>query len=115
MAIVNLIDPTTFEPQQYSLGDENSIPRFPVNSTFSTNAGKVEAIVYDLNGNLLNYNSDSSFSIIENGGNGDINLGDALNIYPQKEVEELGYSIGSYNVVYNILNNEPFLLYNSKL
>ena len=106
MAIVNLIDPTTFEPQQYSLGDENSIPRFPVSSTFSTNSGKVEAIVYDLNGNLLNYNSDSSFSIIENGGNGNIDLGDALNIYPQKEVEELGYSIGSYNVVYNILNNE---------
>lgn len=106
MVTVRLIDSTTFEPQQYTLGDENTIPSFPVDSTFSSNEGKVEAITYDLNGNLLNYNPNSLYSIIENGGNGDINLADALEIYPQEEVEKLGYSIGSYNVVFNVINNE---------
>lgn len=106
MTTVKLIDPTTFEPQQYSLGDENSIPRFPVNSTFSANKGRVESLVYDLNNNLLNYNPNAAYSIVENGGSGDVNWADSLNVHPQKEVEDLGYSIGSYNVVYNIINNE---------
>ena len=87
MVTVKLIDPTTFESQQYSLGDENSIPRFPVDSTFSTNKGKVESLIYDLNNNLLNYNPDASYSIIENGGSGDINAADSLNLYPQKKLK----------------------------
>lgn len=53
MAIVKLIDPTTFEPQQYSVGDELTIPSYPVDSTFTLEGGRVESSIYDLNGNLV--------------------------------------------------------------
>ena len=90
MAIIKVIDPTTFEPQQYSIGDENSIPTFPVKSTFSLEGGRVETLVYDLNNNILNYNPDSLYSVVENGGSGEPSLADALELYPQKEIEQLG-------------------------
>jgi len=106
MALIKLIDPSTFEPQQYSEGDENTIPRFFVTPTFNTGEGRAETLIYDLNGNLLDYNANSLYSIIENGGGGNITEANSLEVYPQKAVEELGYSIGSYNVIYNILNNE---------
>lgn len=106
MAIIKVIDPTTFEPQQYSTGDENSIPTFPVKSTFGLEGGRVETLVYDLNNNILNYNPDSLYSVVENGGSGEPSLADALELYPQKEIEQLGYSIGSYNIVYIVTNNE---------
>ena len=57
MALIKLIDPSTFEPQQYSEGDENTIPRFFVTPTFNTGEGRAETLIYDLNGNLLDYNA----------------------------------------------------------
>jgi hypothetical protein len=111
MALIKLIDPTTFEVQQYSSGDETTIPGFPVSPSFSGTGGRVESLIYDLNGNLLEYNPNAEYSAVQNGAEGDPNIADSLIIYPQKDVERLGFSIGSYNVVYNILNNELFSSY----
>ena len=106
MAITKLIDPTTFEFQQYSLGDENTIPSYPVDSTFTLNGGRVESLIYDLNSNLLSYNPNAKYGSIENGNGSNLDLSDALLVYPEEELNGLGLGIGSYNIVYNFLNNE---------
>ena len=106
MAIVKLIDPTTFEPQQYSVGDELTIPSYPVDSTFTLEGGRVESNIYDLNGNLIIYNPNASYSTIENGVGGTPELSDCLLVYPEQACLDQGLDIGSYNVVYNFLNNE---------
>lgn len=106
MAIVNIIDSSQFNPVEYKDGDERTILPIPVNSTFTTKNGRVESLVYDLQGNLLNYNPNAKYGIIENGAGGDVELADKLDLYPEKEVTDLGIDVGSYNVFYNILNNE---------
>ena len=106
MAKIKIIDSSKYPSPQYTAGDEAAILPTPVNSTFTTNYGRAEAIVFDLDGNALNYNSNAQFAIIENGVGKDRSTADAIEVYPGKEVENLGFDIGSYNVFYNFLNNE---------
>ncbi len=106
MTKITIIDSTNFEYPQYKEGDEQTILPISVNSTFTTEKGRVESFVYDLAGNLLNYNANAKYSIIENGIGGDKGMADALLVYPEKEVEDLGLEIGSYNVYFNFLSNE---------
>ena len=106
MTKVTIIDPTTFETPQYKPGDEQTITSITVNSTFTTEDGRVESLVYDLEGNLLNYNPNSKYSSVENGAGGNLSLADALLVYPEDEVKSLDLQIGKYNVFYNFLNNE---------
>ena len=106
MAKVTIIDSTTFETPHYTPGDEQAITSIAVNSTFTTEDGRVEALVYDLDGNLLNYNPNAKYSSIENGVGGNLSLSDALLVYPEDEVKGLGLNIGKYNIFYNFLNNE---------
>lgn len=106
MTKITVIDSANFEYPQYKEGDEQTILPISVNSTFTTEKGRVESFVYDLAGNLLNYNSNAEYSIIENGIKGNKNMADALLVYPEKEIENLGLEIGSYNVYFNFLNNE---------
>jgi len=106
MVTTKIIDPTTFEIQQYSSGDEATIANFDVVSTFSTRDGRVESIIYDLNGNQLAYNPNTPYSAIENGIQGNPQYADALLVYPEKDVEKFSSGIGSYNIVYNFFNNE---------
>ena len=82
MAIVKIIDSSQFNPVEYKDGDERTILPIPVNSTFTTENGRVESLVYDLQGNLLNYNPNARYGIIENGAGGDIELADKLDLYP---------------------------------
>ena len=106
MAKVTIIDSNLFETPQYKPGDEQTITSIAVNSTFSVENGRVESIVYDLGGNLLNYNPNAKYSAVENGVGGDLFTADALLVYPEEEVTDLGLEIGTYNVLYNFLNNE---------
>lgn len=106
MAIIQLIDPTTFEPQQYSVGDESTIPSYPINSTFTLEGGRVETSIFDLNGNLIIYNPNASYGTVENGVGGNPDFSDGLLVYPEQACLDQGLEIGSYNVVYNFLNNE---------
>ncbi len=106
MAIVKIIDSSQFAPVEYKDGDERTILPISVNPTFTTKDGRVESLVYDLQGNLLNYNPNSKYGITGNGVSGDVDIADKLELYPESEVASLGIDVGSYNVFYNILNNE---------
>ncbi len=106
MAIVTRIDPVSFIPQQYTEGDKTTIPFFGVNSTFSPNGGQVESSIYDLDNNLITYNPQSKYSSIQTGAGGEVNNADAILIYPKEGLEDIGLTQGSYNIIYNFINNE---------
>ena len=106
MATVSPINPESFALHQYTNGDASSLPSVSVPSTFSTENGRVESLIYDLGRNLIQYNSNAKYSIIENGGQGDVEFADALLVYPKEALTDLSINEGSYNVVYHFLNNE---------
>ena len=106
MAKVTVINSDSFSPPDYKPGDERAILPIAINPSFTTNAGRVESFIYDLQGNLLNYNPNAEYSIIGNGSEGNIESANTLDLYPEKEVEKLGIEVGTYNVFYNVLNNE---------
>ena len=106
MAKVTVINSAPFSAPDYTEGDERAILPLTVSPSFTTANGRVEAFIYDLQGNLLNYNPNAKYSIIENGGGSDPNVANRLELYPQEEVESLSIDVGTYNVSYNILNNE---------
>ena len=102
MSIVKITNSDPFSPPDYKAGDERTILPISIKPTFTTKEGRVEAFVYDLQGNLLNYNPDSKYSIIGN----NENIAESLELFPTEEVSDLGIDVGVYNVSYNILNNE---------
>ena len=106
MAKITVIDSTTFETPQYKPGDEQAITPIAVNSTFTLEGGRVESLVYDLGGNLLDYNPNAPYAVIQNGSGGNIEWADALEVYPEEAVSDLGLEIGQYRVLFNFLNNE---------
>jgi hypothetical protein len=106
MAKVTIINSAPFSTPDYSDGDERAILPLAVSPSFTTENGRVEAFVYDLQGNLLNYNPNAKYSIIESGGNNDPNVASKLELYPEDEVRGLKIEVGTYDVSYNVLNNE---------
>ena len=106
MAKVTVINSAPFSAPDYTEGDERAILPLVVSPSFTTTNGRVEAFIYDLQGNLLNYNPNAKYSIVENGGTGDPDIADGLELYPEEEVRGLSIDVGTYNVSYNILNNE---------
>ena len=80
MAKVTIINSDSFSFPDYTPGDERAIAPISVNPSFTTGTGRVEAFVYDLQGNLLNYNPNAKYSIIENGSVGDIDVATSLEL-----------------------------------
>jgi hypothetical protein len=106
MAIITNINPQTFEIQQYNEGDQTIIPSIGVDSSFSLNQGRVESFIYDLTGNLVDYNPNAKYTVAENELGAGLEFASTMFVYPEEEVAGLGVTEGSYNVAYNFLNNE---------
>lgn len=114
MAIIQPIDPTTFEPQQYSEGDKLTIPLSEENSSFTIEGGRVESAVFDISNTLISYNPNAKFSAIENASGEELQYANTLLVYPEEEVTNLEVSIGTYHVIYNIINNELSSSFNQR-
>tara|TARA_R110001592_G_scaffold26903_5_gene100252 strand:- start:4445 stop:12877 length:8433 start_codon:yes stop_codon:yes gene_type:complete len=93
-AIVNIVDPDTFEYQTYSVEDEQLIVQTGLDTVFSASTDYVEYIVYDQNKTLV-YPSVTipltEYSVRE---------GDVL-LNPSANLEEWGFDVGIYNIVYS--------------
>ena len=112
MAIIKSIDTTTFVPQGYSMGDENSLPTVTVTPNFNPPYGRVESMIYDLNGNQFRYDPNTNYAASTPGAKKGENYIDGVTIDPEKVLTEIGLTEGSYNVIFNFLNNELKSSYN---
>ena len=101
------IDPTTLEVQNYSLQDTNLIPIEETPSQFDPSKNYVEYTILSpdqsfqltdqnfINYKIINDPSPSNSSIVY-----------SVDINPENDLSERGFTDGEYNVIYNFLNNE---------
>ena len=91
---------------EYNPQDENLISSFDID-TILDSSSYIEYNIYDLNNNLLqiayNYNSYTILNDGQSALNSNINQ---INIDPQKDLDDLGFNQGAYNVYYNILSRK---------
>jgi hypothetical protein len=104
--LINEIDPITFELQTYSSQDVSAMSSEVVNPIFDPSKG--DYVEYTI------ISSDNSFQITDQNlekvvvTNVDANTGVVFNIdlNPEKDLRDKGFTNGEYNVVYNFLRNQ---------
>jgi len=100
------IDPQDLTSQSYESQDVNLIPSFEV-ATNLTSSSYIEYFVYDLNQNLLSteYNF-VDYKVLNDGQSAGTGVLSQIEIDPEKDLINLGYDQGEYNVYYNFLNKQ---------
>jgi hypothetical protein len=93
--IINQVDPTTFEYQQYTEQDNILISSSRLDTTFSSSIDYIEYYVYGEDKNLI-FPTEGVY----NNKNYKVVNGDVI-IYPSKDLENLGYDQGSFFSTYN--------------
>ncbi len=91
---IQQLDPNTFEYQTYSDLDSQLIVQSQLDTVFSASTDYIEYYVYDQNQNLI-YPS-TTIPLLDY----DIREGDVL-LDPQKDLENSGFDIGIYNILYS--------------
>ena len=104
--IVNQVDPTTFEYQQYTEKDTVLISSSRLDTTFSSSIDYIEYYAYAEDQTLIFPDPNSSPSVYDNKNykviNGDIILN------PIQDLENLGYDQGNYFSTYNFYRKRLF-------
>ena len=99
-ARIALVDPTTFELEEYSTSDENLISSIEVSTLFNPSTDYIEYYIYNPNnGGLVFPPSEVSanytnYTLEDN----------ILFINPEKDLKSSGYLEGTYNTFYNFLS-----------
>ncbi len=90
---IQQLDPNTFEYQTYSDSDSQLIVQSQLDTVFSKDTDYIEYYAYDQNQNLIY--PGSTIPLLDY----DIRDGDVL-LNPQKDLENSGFDIGVYNILY---------------
>jgi hypothetical protein len=114
MATISQTSPDKFSIQDYTFEDYDIVPNFEVTSLFQPEEDLVEYFIYDANNNLLSsqYKS-TSYSFTQDPSITNLGGYSTINIDPEKDLLDLGFDVGQYNIVYNFF--EPQLGSNSDL
>ena len=97
--VINQVDPTTFEYQQYTEKDSVLISSSRLDTTFSSSIDYIEYYAYAGDKSLIFPDPNSQPSVSSNRNYKIVN-GDVL-IYPSQDLENLGYDEGEYFSTYN--------------
>ena len=97
--IINQVDPTTFEYQQYTEKDSVLISSSRLDTAFSSSTDYIEYYAYAGDKSLIFPDPNSLPSVYDNKNYKVIN-GDVL-LYPSQDLEDLGYDQGEYFSTYN--------------
>ena len=90
---IQQLDPNTFEYQTYSDSDSQLIVQSQLDTVFSKDTDYIEYYAYDQNQNLIY--PGSTIPLLDY----DVRDGDVL-LNPQKDLENTGFDIGVYNILY---------------
>ena len=114
MATISQTSPDNFSIQDYTFEDYDVVPNFEVTSLFQPEEDLVEYFIYDANSNLIHseYKS-TSYSFTQDPSITNLGGYSTINIDPEKDLSNLGFDVGQYNIVYNFF--EPQLSSNSNL
>ena len=90
---IQQLDPNTFEYQIYSDSDSQLIVQSQLDTVFSKDTDYIEYYIYDQNQNIIY--PGSTIPLLDY----DVRDGDVL-LNPQKDLENTGFDIGIYNILY---------------
>jgi len=104
-AIINQINPITFELQTYTPQDLTSIPSEQVNSGWGGINSYAECTIISADGNFQitdqNFNNSLGSTFVADNG-----IAYNVDINPEKVLIDKGFTNGEYNIVFKFLNNE---------
>jgi hypothetical protein len=104
-AIINQIDPITFELQTYTPQDLTSIPSEKVDSGWGGINSYAECTIISADGNFQitdqNFNSSLGSTFVSSDG-----VAYNVDINPEKVLIDKGFTNGEYNIIFKFLNNE---------
>jgi len=105
--IITNIDPTTLEVQNYSLQDINLIPIEETPSQFDPFSNYVEYTILSTNQSFqVTDQNFINFKIINDYSPSNSSVVYSVDLDPERDLRDKGFSNGEYNVIYNFLNNE---------
>jgi len=106
-ATINIINPESFELQDYSLNDQNLVPSFTTSSAFDILENVIEVYIYDINQSLLDYENDyRRYSLIQEGNFQGFDILNSITVDPERDLVEFGFDQGEYNIIYNFFDNK---------
>jgi hypothetical protein len=105
--IITNIDPNTLEAQNYSNQDINLIPIEEVSSQFDPFNNYVEYTIISTNGSFqITDQNFLDYRIINDYSPTDASVVYSVDINPENDLLNRGFTNGEYNTIYNFLNNE---------
>jgi len=114
-AIINIINPESFELQDYSLNDQNLVPSFITSSAFNIVENVVEVYIYDINQSLLDYENDyRRYSLIQEGNSQGFDILNSITVDPERDLVDFGFDQGEYNIIYNFFDNKIGSSFNTR-
>jgi hypothetical protein len=118
MANITQINPNTItNPQSFNIEDTTLMTSVITSSLFDIANDNIEYFVYDLNNNLINQqvpftNWSVTFDPSLANSSGSIST---INLSPEKDLNNLGYSFGNVKSIYNFISNKLGTSPNNKL
>ena len=97
--VINQVDPTTFEYQEYSEQDNNLIDSRILDTNFSSSTDYIEYYIYDGSKNLIFPNQGAETKIYDQREYSVLD-GDTI-LFPAQNLENIGYDEGTYYSTYN--------------
>ena len=91
---ISQLDPTTFEIQEYKTSDVELIALSDLDTAFSSSSDYIEFYIYDENQTKIYPSSTIPLTSFN------VKKGDVL-LNPQSDLENLGYDIGKYSIIYD--------------
>ena len=101
--IINPVDPTTFEYQEYSEKDNNLISSSRLDTAFTMSTDYIEYYIYDDSKNLV-FPLDTSSKIYDQR-NYSVIDGDTI-LRPSENLKDIGYDNGTYYSTYNFYRKQ---------
>ena len=92
---IQLINPVTFEYQNYLSQDTSLITNFEISTTFDSKKDIIEYFIYNLNNEIVYLNNNyPDYRLIDNN----------LTLDPGENLTNAGFNEGNFNTVYNFLS-----------
>jgi len=106
-ATINIINPESFELQDYSSNDQNLVPSYTTSSNFDTVENIVETYIYDVNQSLLDYEPDyRRYRVVQEGNAQGFDVLNSITVDPERDLVDFGFNQGEYNIIYNFFDNK---------
>jgi hypothetical protein len=101
------IDPNILLQTGFELSDQEIIPSFQITGLFTPGVDTIESYIYDLNKNIISFDYNfKNWSVYQDPSLTDKDKISTIELSPANDLENIGFNIGSYYILYNFIHRE---------